>query len=75
MCSASLAQGFAGSDQAQTWHRSSGRAEAVSHTAEPEALTTRIDNYVLEGALGEKKQQQQKQKGRLTTVVRSGANL
>ena len=51
-----------------TWHRSSSRAEAVSHKAQPEALTTRIYNYVLRG-FGEKK------KERLATDVSSGANL
>ena len=31
----------------QTWHHSSGHAEAASHIAQPEALTTVIYNYVL----------------------------
>ena len=35
------------------WHCWSGHAEVVSHIAQPEALTTRIDNYVL-GGFGEK---------------------
>ena len=52
-----------------TWHLSSGRAEAVSHMAQPEALTTRIYNYV-PGGFGEKKE-----KRRLATDVNSGANL
>ena len=39
---------------ARTQHRSSGHAEAASHAAHPEALTTRIYNYVL-GSFGEKK--------------------
>ena len=39
---------------AQTWqHRSSGHAEAMSHIAQPAALTTTIYNYVL-GGFGEK---------------------
>ena len=36
---------------AQTWHHLSGHAEAASHIAQPEALTTRIYNYYW-GALG-----------------------
>ena len=47
--SASVAQGFAGSDPG----RGHGYAEAASHIAQPEALTTRIHNYVL-GGFGEK---------------------
>ena len=39
---------------ALTWHCSSGHAEAASHIAQPEALTTRIYNYV-PGDFGEKK--------------------
>ena len=39
---------------AWTWHRSPGHVEAVSHVRQPEALTTRIHNYVL-GSFGEKK--------------------
>ena len=57
-CSTLGAWGFAGSDPTAhhglTWHRSPGHAEAASHTAQPEALTTRIYNYVL-GGFGEKK--------------------
>ena len=49
--SASVAQGFAGSDPG---HRSSGHAEVASHIAQPEALTTRIYNHVL-GGFGEQK--------------------
>ena len=30
----------------QTWYGSSGHAEAASHIAQPEALTTRVYNYV-----------------------------
>ena len=45
-------------------------AEAAPHMPQPEALTTRIDNYVL-GGFGEKKNK----KRRLATVVSSGANL
>ena len=55
---------------ARTWHRSSGHAEAASHTPQPEALTTRIYNYVL-GDFGENK----KKKKRLATVVSPGAKL
>ena len=39
---------------APTWHHLSGHAEAASHIAQPEALTTRIYNYKPE-VLGEKK--------------------
>ena len=56
---------------AQTWHCSSGHAEAVSHMAQPEAITSRIYNYVL-GGFGEKNK---KKKRRLATVVNSDANL
>ena len=55
----------------QTWHRSSGHAEAVSHIAQPERPTTGIYSYVL-GGFGEKKK---KKKKRLATDVSSGANL
>ena len=55
MLSALAAQGFAGCRfWAWTWYCSSGHAEAASHTAQPEALTTRICDYVL-GHFGEKK--------------------
>ena len=53
--------------RAQTWHCSLGHAEAATHIAQPEALITRIYNYVL-GGFGEKKK-------RLATDVSSGANL
>ena len=33
----------------RTWHYSSGHAEAASHMPQPEALTTRVYNYVLGG--------------------------
>ena len=46
-------QSFAGSDPGR------GHAEAVSHIAQPEALTTRIYNYVL-GHSGEKKKEKKK---------------
>ena len=39
---------------AQTWHRSSGHAEAASHMTQSETLKTRIYNHVL-GGFGEKK--------------------
>ena len=55
------------------WHRSSGHVEAASHTAEPEALTTRVYNYVLRG-FGEKKKEKKKTR-RLATDVSSGADL
>ena len=51
-------------------HCSSGHAEAASHMPQL-GPTTKIYNYVL-GGFGEKKQ---KKKGKLTTVVSSGANL
>ena len=35
----------------QTWHRSSGHAQAASHIAQPEAPTTTVYSYVL-GAFG-----------------------
>ena len=45
---------------AWTWHHSSGHAEAASHIAQPEALTTRIYNHILQGfgeKIGKKTQQ------------------
>src|SRR3712207_6271109 len=45
---------------AQTWHCSSGHAEAASHMPQPEALTSRIYNYVL-GGFGEKKNNNNKE--------------
>ena len=45
---------------AQTWHRSSGHAEAASHMPRLEGATTKIYNYVL-GAFGEKKQEKKKE--------------
>ena len=42
------------SSQAQTWHRSSGHAEAASHMPQLEGHVTRIYNDVL-GSFGEKK--------------------
>ena len=55
--SASVAQGFAGSDPGQrTWHSSSGHAEVESNIVQPEGPTTRIYNYVL-GGFGEKKEE------------------
>ena len=55
-----------------TWHRSSGHAEAVFHIAKPEALTTRIYNYVRGGLWGE---EEEKKRRRLATDVSAGANL
>ena len=55
-CSASAAQGFTSSDPGHghgPWHHSSGHDEAESHIAQPEALTTRIYNYI-PGGFGEK---------------------
>ena len=46
---------------AQSWHHSSGHAEAASHIAQPEGPTTRIYNYVL-GGFGEKKKGKEKEK-------------
>ena len=40
---------------AQTCHHSSGHAEAASHIAQTEALTTRIYNYILGGFEEQKK--------------------
>ena len=54
--------------------RSSGHAEAASHIAQPETLTTRIYSCVL-GGFGEKKKKKKKKKRRLATDVSSGANL
>ena len=72
MLSASGAQGFAGSDP-RRGHCSSGHVETVFPTAQPEALTTRIYNYVL-GGFGEKKKKKKK-KRRLATVVSSDDNI
>ena len=47
-------------------------AEAASHIAEPEALTTRIYSYVLGELWGE---EEEEEKRRLATGVSSGANL
>ena len=44
---------------AWTWHHPSGHAEAASHIAQPEALTTRTYNYVL-GGFGKKKEEKRK---------------
>ena len=55
------------------WLRSSGHAEASSHTALPEGPTTRIHNYVL-GALGRRRRKEEGKK-RLTIDVSSGVNL
>ena len=57
---------------AWTRHRSSGHAEAASHIAQPEALTTSTYNYIPRG-FGEKKKT--KKERRLATDVSSGANL
>ena len=40
-----------------TWHCSSSHAEVASNIAQPEALITRIYNYVLRG-FGEKKKEE-----------------
>ena len=47
--------------QAWTWHCLSGHAEVASHIAQPEALTTRIYNYVL-GGFGEKKKEKKRRR-------------
>ena len=47
---------------AQTWHCSSGHAEAVSHRPQLEGPTAKIYNYVL-GGFGEKKQGKKKKIG------------
>ena len=44
----------------RTWHRSSGHTEVVSHTAQPEAPTTRIYNYVLGRLWGEEEKKRKK---------------
>ena len=44
---------------AWTWYCSLGHAEVASHIAQPEALTTRIYNYVL-GGFEEKKEKKKK---------------
>ena len=44
-----------------TWHHSSSHAETVSHIGQPEALTTRICNYIL-GGFGEKKKKKKKER-------------
>ena len=46
---------------ATTWHRSSSLAEAVSHIAQPEALTTSIYDYVLGGFEEKKKKKKKKE--------------
>ena len=70
-CSVSCGPGFCQfKSWARTWHCSSDHAEVESHMAQPEALTTRMYNYVLRG-FGEKK----KKRKRLATDVSSGANL
>ena len=62
-CSASAAQGFAGSDSwARTWHHWMGHAEAASHMAQLEGPAARMHNYVL-GGFGEKKKKKKKMIG------------
>ena len=56
VCSTLAAQGFASSDPG---HSSLSHAEAASHIAQPEALTTRIYNYIL-GVLWEKTKKKKK---------------
>ena len=56
----------------QTWHHSSGHAEVASHIAQPEALKSRIYNYI-GGLWGEEEEGEKKR--RLATEVSSGANL
>ena len=58
---------------ALTWHGSLSYAEAASHIAQPEALTTRIYNCVL-GAMGRRRKGKRKKK-RLATDISSGENL
>ena len=71
-CSTSATQGFTvwilGVDMAPL----ASRAEVMSHITQPEALTTRIYNYVLRGFGEEKKKEREK---RLATDISSGANL
>ena len=55
---------------ARTWHHSSGHAESVSHVAQPEGPTIEYTTMYW-GALGRRN----KKRGRLATVVSSGANL
>ena len=40
--------------------RSSGYAEVASHIAQPEALTTRVNSYVLGGLWGEEEEEEEK---------------
>ena len=73
MRSAWAVQGFASSDPGRGHGTgSSGHAEVASYIAQPEALTTRMYNYVL-GGFGEKKRK--KRKERLAPDVTSSANL
>ena len=46
---------------ARTWHRSSGHAEVASHMPQPEALTTRIYNYVPGGLWEEEEEEEEKE--------------
>ena len=59
--SASVAQGFTGSDPGRGHGTSSSHTEVVSHMAQPEGRTTRIYNYVL-GGFGEKKKKKKKKR-------------
>ena len=58
-CSASAAQGFAGSDTRRGHGTARQAAEAMSHMPQPEAPTTRIYNCVL-GGFGERKKENKK---------------
>ena len=57
---------------ARTWHRSSGHVAAASHIAQPEGPQLQYTTMYWRG-LGRKSRK--KKKGRLATVVSSGANL
>ena len=68
--SASVAQGFTGSDPGRGLTcRSSSHAEEASHI-EPEGPTAKINNYVLEGFREKKKKKETKK--RLAADVSSG---
>ena len=54
-----------------TWHHSSGHVETVSHIAQPEALTTRIYNYV-PGGFREKKEKKRKSSSEHTPIELTG---
>ena len=64
---ASVARGFSGSDPGYR-HGIAHQAMLMSHTGHPEALTTRIYNYVLRG-FGEKKKRKEDWQQMLAEVL------